>query len=71
MQKARTGEIDAGSGTRLPGESMYLAQQLQAANKCIKEQEKRIRELERLNDFLEESSAFFAASRRKSEKAKD
>ena len=68
LRKARTGEIDTGSGTRTPEESLNLAQQLQAANKRIKEQEKRIRELEELNEFLEEASAFFAASRRKSEK---
>ena len=68
IRKARSGEIDTGSGSREPEESLNLAQQLQAANKRIKEQEKRIRELEELNEFLEETSAFFAASRRKSGK---
>ena len=68
MRKARSGEIDTGSGTREAKESLNLAQQLQVANKRIKEQEKRIRELEELNEFLEEASAFFAASRRKSGK---
>ncbi len=68
MRKARSGEIDTGSGSREPEESLNLAQQLQAANKRIKVQEKRIRELEELNEFLEEASAFFAASRRKSGK---
>jgi len=53
---------------RLPEDSLNIAQQLQTANKCIKEQEKKIRELEELNEFLEEASAFFAVSRRKSEK---
>ncbi len=53
LRKAKTGEIDTGSGTRSPEESLNLAQQLQAANKRISEQEKRIRELERLNEFLE------------------
>ena len=33
MHKARLGEIDTGSGTRDPEESLNLAQQLQAANK--------------------------------------
>lgn len=66
LKKARTGEIDTGSGTRTPQDSLNLAQQLQAVNKRIKEQEKRIRELEELNELLEEASAFFAASRRKS-----
>ena len=71
VHKAKTGEIDTGSGTRTPEESMNLAQQLQAANKRIKELEKKNRELEKLNDFLEEASAFFAASRRKSGKEND
>ena len=68
LRKARTGEIDTGSRTRTPEESMNIAQQLQAANKKIRVQEKRIRELEELNEFLEEASAFFAASRQKSGK---
>ena len=68
LRKARTGEIDTGSGTRSPEESLNLAQQLQAANKRIKDLEKDNRELKELNEFLEEASAFFAASRRKSGK---
>ena len=71
VYKAKSGEVDTGSGTRTPEESMNLAQQLQAANKRIKELEKKNRELEKLNDFLEEASAFFAASRRKSGKEND
>ena len=61
-------EIDTGAGSRTPGESFTIAQQLQAANKRIKELEKKNRELEELNEFLEEASAFFAANRRKSGK---
>ena len=37
VQKARIGEIDTGAGSRTPGESLTIAQQLQAANKRIKE----------------------------------
>lgn len=59
VQKARIGEIDTGNGSRTPDESLNLAQQLQAANKRIKELEKKNRELEELNEFLEEASAFF------------
>ncbi len=51
--------------------SINPAQQLQAANKRIKELEKKKRELEELNEFFEEAFAFFAASRRKSGKIKD
>ena len=68
LKKARSGEIDTGAGTRTPEESLNIAQQLQAANKRIKELEKKNRELEELNEFLEEASAFFAASRRRSPK---
>lgn len=68
MSKARVGEIDTGLGTRASEESLNLAQQLQAANKRIKELEKKKHELEKLNEFLEEASTFFAASRRKSGK---
>ena len=71
VHKAKAGEIDTGSGTRKPEESLNLAGQLQAANKRIKELEKKNRELEKLNEFLEEASAFFAASRRKSGKEND
>ena len=53
MQKARIGEIDTGAGSRTPGESLTIAQQLQAANKRIKELLKKKRELEELNEFLE------------------
>ena len=66
LNRARAGEIDTGARTRSPEESLNIAQQLQAANKRIKEQEKKIRKLEELNEFLEEASAFFAANRRKS-----
>ena len=61
VRNANNGLIDTGSGTRTSEESLNLAQQLQAANKHIKE-------LEKLNEFLEEASAFFAANHRKSAK---
>ena len=39
--------------------------------KRVKEQDKEIRRLKDENEFLEEASAFFAASRRKSAKNRD
>ena len=44
-KKARIGEIDTGAGSRTPGESLTIAQQLQAANKRIKELEKKTESL--------------------------
>ena len=44
IQKAKAGEIDTGTGSRSLEESLNLAQQLQAANKRIKELEKKNRE---------------------------
>ncbi|MCD7958748.1 MAG: transposase, partial [Ruminococcus sp.] len=37
LRRARNGEIDTGSGMRSPEDSLNIAQQLQAANKRIKE----------------------------------
>ena len=59
LKKARAGEIDTGSGTRTPEESLNIVQQLQDANKRIKELEKANRELEEMNEFLEEASVFW------------
>lgn len=71
VRKAREGEIDTGSGSRSPGEALNLAQQLQEERRKNKALEKRIKELEELNEFLEEASAFFAASRQKYAKRKE
>ena len=45
LRRAKEGEIDTGTGTRTVEESLNLAEQLQAANKRIKELEKKNREL--------------------------
>ncbi len=71
ISKARKGEIDTGNGGRNPEEALSLAQQLQEAKKRIKDLEKANRELKELNEFLEEASAFFAASRQKYAKRKE
>lgn len=66
-QKAvREGRLDIGSGAHTPETAMSLAEELSSLRKRIKEQEKEIRRLKEENEFLEEASAFFAASRRKS-----
>lgn len=71
LKKAREGKIDTGSGSRKPEESRSLVQQLQEARRQLKEQEKEIKRLKELNEFLEEASAFFAASRQKYAKKKE
>lgn len=66
-QKAvREGRLDAGPGSRGPGEAMSLAEELGALHKQIKALERENRRLKEENEFLAEASAFFAASRRKS-----
>ncbi len=50
---------------------MTLAQENQQLRVAIKKLEKEIRELRETNEFLEEASAFFAASRQKLKKAKE
>ena len=66
-QKAvREGRLDAGPGSRGPGEAMSLAEDLGALRKQIKALERENCRLKEENEFLAEASAFFAASRRKS-----
>lgn len=71
VRKAKIGEIDVGVGERRPEESLNIAEENQQLKKQLKAMEKEIKRLNELNEFLEEASAFFAASRLKSEKTKD
>lgn len=71
IEKKKRGELDAGNGSRKPEESLNIVQQLQEARRQLKEQEKEIKRLKELNEFLEEASAFFAASRQKLAKKKE
>ena len=59
LRAVRTGKLDIGEGSHTP------------ASKRVKEQDKEIRRLKEENEFLEEASAFFAASRRKSAKTRE
>ena len=56
------------TGYRTPEDNLNLAEENAQLRKQLKEQEKEIKRLNELNEFLEEASAFFAASRRKSGK---
>ncbi len=71
VRKAKFGEIDIGIGERSPEESLNIAEENQQLKKQLKAMEKEIKRLNELNEFLEEASAFFAASRRKLGKTKD
>ena len=71
ISKVKTGEIDIGLGERRPEESLNIAEENQQLKKQLKAMEKEIKRLNELNEFLEEASAFFAASRRRSGKMKD
>ena len=66
---AREGRLDIGPGGHTPGSAMSLAEEVTALRKQA--QEKEIRLLKEENEFLAEASAFFAASRRKSGKARE
>ncbi len=68
IRKTKNGEIDLGIGSSEPGEAMSLAAEVQMLRKQNKEQQKEIKRLQELNEFLEEASAFFAASRQRLEK---
>lgn len=71
VHAAKKGELDVGKGERTPQEAMTLAEELQQLRAENKKQAKEIARLKELNEFLEEASAFFAASRRKSGKTND
>lgn len=71
VHKAKKGEVDPGKGEQTPETALTLAAEVQELRKQLKAQEKEIKRLNELNEFLEEASAFFAASRRKSGKGND
>ena len=66
----RLGNLD-GAGSHTPQSAMTLNEELLRLRQQVKELEKEIRLLKKENDFLEEASAFFAASRLKSAKTKE
>ena len=69
MSDHRAGRLDIGA--RTPENAMTLADEVTALRKQVKDQAKEIRRLKEENEFLEEASAFFAASRRKSAKTSE
>ena len=71
VRASRQGELDLGAGTQTPESAMTLSGELKQLRQQIKEQEKEIRRLKKENEFLEDASAFFAASRLKLAKTKE
>ena len=65
IKAANRGEIDLGQGSRSPGESLTLAEELQELRRKCKALEKENARIAMENKFLEEASCFFAALRRK------
>ena len=64
----RMGYLDLGCGTQTPQSTLSVHEELTRLRAQLKAQDKEIRRLKKENDFLEEASAFFAASRLKSTK---
>lgn len=71
IRMVRLGRLDLGEGMHTPKSAMTLNEELIQLRQQVKVQEKEIRRLKKKNDFLEEASAFFAASRLKSAKTKE
>ena len=71
IRKVRLGRFDLGEGIHTPKSAMTLNEEIIQLRQQFKVQEKEIRRLKKENDFLEEASAFFAASRLKSAKTKE
>ena len=63
--------LHAGPGSHTPQTAMSLAEELTVLRRQVREQEKEIRRLKEEKEFLEEASAFFAASRRRSAKGRE
>lgn len=71
LKAVREGRLDVGGGAHTPQNAMTLNEELIKLRSQIKAQEKEIRRLKKENEFLEEASAFFAASRLKSQKTSE
>jgi len=71
LKAVRAGKLDVGEGSHTPASAMSLTEEITMLRKRVKDQDKEIRRLKEENEFLEEASAFFAASRRKSAKTRE
>ena len=71
VRRVRTGDLDIGKGAHTPQTALTLNEELIQLRAQVKAQDKEIKRLKKENEFLEEASAFFAASRLKSAKTSD
>ena len=69
VHKAKSGHMDLWHGEQRPETALTLAAENEELR--LKERDKEIKRLNELNEFLEEASAFFAASHRKSGRGYD
>lgn len=67
----KEGRLEVKTAVHTPGNALSLNEELIELRKHVKEQDKEIKRLKEENEFLEEASAFSAASRRKSAKNRD
>ena len=70
MRSARIGRLDVGEGVLPKDRKLSSSEMVAILEQKVREQDKEIRELKEMNAFLEEASAFFAASRQKYAKKK-
>lgn len=68
LKANKEGRLAVGPGAHTPDNALTLNEELIMLRKKVKEQEKEINRIKKENAFLEEASAFFAASRLKSPK---
>lgn len=71
MRQYRQGSLDLGAGSQTPDRALSMNEELLELRKRVRTQEKEIKRLKEENEFLEEASAFFAASRRRSAKTRE
>ena len=71
MKAFKEGRLEARKAIHTPKNALSLNEELIELKKHVREQDEEIRRLKEENEFLEEASAFFAASRRKSAKNRD
>lgn len=71
LKAFQEGRMVIENGAHIPDHALTLNEELIQLRKKVKDQEKEIARIKKENAFLEEASAFFAASRLKSQKTSE